>query len=104
MMEFENITQKIYRAYIEKEDFGIFRDLIIEIMKKGYYPMIYSKPIESLTMDKIDETRFKFSFPESRLKLLNDEELRELGYTPVEYTLRIIENLQSFDKTAREEQ
>jgi len=107
-----DIIGEILTQYHVMQDLKLLRDLIIEIMSKGYYPVIFQKNLDLLQSPvEITEHGVVFSrryFTETELRLLTKNELEEMGIDCLEYTNKILHDLngffQSSPTTARKEE
>jgi len=98
MNELQEIMRGFWKSYHKYEEFSLFSDLIIQIMSKGYYPMIHIKAKQPV-VEKTGELCFKITHPiDKDLILYTASELRELDIDPTNYQIGILQKLEEQHK------
>jgi len=90
-----DFVREYMTQYYDAQDLKLLKDLIIQIMAKGYYPIIKTNDIAP-TIERT-EHHIKVSQPlDQELVLLTKEELFDIGIDFIEYTEQTCKNLDDF--------
>ena len=98
MIEEKETMKKFWDGFYRWEDFCFLRDLIHEIMAKGYYPIIRGREIEP-TVEKTGEFTITVTQPLGfKCVLVTAEELVNLGIDFPNYLEKIYRSLEEHEE------
>ena len=91
-----DFIEQVLKEYHIKQDMKILKDLILQILEKGYYPLIEVEREQQTLEQKENYVELTDVYGHPKLTLYTSEELIEKGHDPLYISANIHKNLSQF--------